>query len=260
MPHELEIECAGYSVFIEGKDRDVFERVKDVPEVEDKELLVTALLELLPPEGILSVSRKTADGKFCDGPDGEPGYQQFNPEKAIARSRLVDGQMKESNQLLVVVEKHYKDGLLNNTPDGEAAYREFDDSGKPTAKYFYVDDVQNDGPNGEPARWKVDADNGNISIWHYKDGKTNDLLDGTPAFQEFSSSGKLLKVSHYINGKGNDALDGTPAWLKFNEVSGELCSAVRRKDDEWAKKWLKDKAVRNIEKTPAVQALKKLHP
>ncbi len=278
MAYELKINCGAYNIIIEGKDRDVFNQVKEVPEVEDKEILATALLEFLPPEGLLSVSRKTADGNFCDGPDGEPGYQKFNPAKAVAQSELVGGEMKESNQLFVVEERHYKegklndtpggtpavqqfsvstgqlilkkhyqDGLLNNKPDGEAAHQEFDDSGKPIARYFYLADVRNDGPNGEPASWEFNTDTGKTKIWHRKNGKKNDLPDGTPAYQIFNKADKLVRAEFCNDDKQQDPPDGTPAVLEFNGYDGSLTDAWRYKDDEQLK-GLRRHARKKVEK------------
>jgi hypothetical protein len=295
MSYELEIECGTfdwYKVFIEATDRSVFTRATEAhPELLEKtgEKFVEALLKILPPVDVLSLSRKNNKDQLCDGPNGEPAWQKFSPEKGVSRAQWNGGDLQDGNKPFVVEEKHYQDdklndacdgtaavrkfdkttghltakehyraGLRNNAADGEAACQWFNASGELTEKQYYTDDKRNDGPNGEPAAWQK-GENGNIQIWHYTDDKRNDLPDGTPAYQEFTSDSKLLMAELRQDDKMNDAPDGTPGKLKFDTVDGSLAGAWRYKDNAETKA-LRRRARRKVEKTPAVQALRNLRP
>ena len=246
MTQEIEIECGGldkqrfaperhYRVIIEGRDRDVFERVKKHPGVQGKKgkRLVDALMAILPPGDILSVSFQNTEGQPSDGPKGEPAYQKFSPRQSVARAQWNGGELKDDNLRVVVTEHHYIDGKLCDTFNGIPAVQEFSESsGGLLIKKHYRDGMLNDSSDGTAAVQEFSESSGNLVVkGHYKEGLLNDAVDGGAALQTFDDKGELIVRRYYADGKLNDGKNGEPAVWEVDPKNGFI-KIWHYKDDQ----------------------------
>ena len=114
---QVEISCgegAGtYAAVVTAQNLDFFLEAGKQPDVTGKsgEALVAALQALAKRRlAIMGIERRK-DGKWNDGPNGEPAFQEFNDAGTL------------------VYAARWKDGRRNDGPNGEPAVQKFNDAG-----------------------------------------------------------------------------------------------------------------------------------
>ncbi|MCE9506921.1 MAG: hypothetical protein K8R48_01200 [Alphaproteobacteria bacterium] len=108
--------------------------------------------------GVLVSIERYTNGNLNDGPNGEPGYQEFNR----------DGK--------VIVAEHYADGILGDAVGGAPAVRNFNDDGVLIHEEHYKNNERHDGKNGEPAYQDFNDSGTLILAMRYRKGVLTAIL------------------------------------------------------------------------------------